>query len=116
LVVLALPLLAAASTQTDPIKRLDEDMVGAAITNVCNPSFDWKKRMKSADRLGREAYEVILKRMRAANPNDPDNETKADRAFKLRSQEMYRKGEQLVSEKGCADLDVQDRLREFESR
>jgi hypothetical protein len=113
-VVVTVPLLACAADQIDPLKQLDDEMIGTAIVKRCNPSFDWNKRVKGADQMGRKAYEKILSELQAKNPTDPNNAMNADRAFNLRMEEMFRKGDQLVSEKGCTDREVQERRRKFE--
>lgn len=103
------------SSESDPLKDLDEAIIGAAIANACDASFDWKKRSQGADALGRRAREEIFNQLQATNPNDPDNEAKAGRVFQLRSVEMFHKGERSVAEKGCSDPEIQDRLRRFEA-
>jgi hypothetical protein len=90
-------------------------MVGAAIAKRCNPLFDWNTRVGKADAIGRKAYEKILGDFQAKSPNDPNNALSAHRAFNMRTEEMLRKGDQLVSEKGCGDREVQERLRKFEA-
>jgi hypothetical protein len=113
--VIVVPQLACASRQIDPLKEFDDNIIGAVIAGRCRPSFDWKKRFESDDTTGRKAYEKILSDWQAKNPSDAKNEEYADRAFKLRMEEMFRKGEQMVSEKGCQDPEVLDRLRIFGS-
>jgi hypothetical protein len=65
--------------------------------------------------LGRQAYEQILHDLQAKHPNDPNNGFKADDALQRRMEEMLRRGEQMVSEKGCADPEIQKQLRKFVS-
>ena len=109
------PAISTPSMESDPLDQLDENMIGAAITKHCRPGFNWDKHMQSADALGRKAYDIFVRDFRAKYPHDPNNEIRADRALRLRMEEMLRKGEQIVSEKGGEDLDIQKRLQKFGS-
>lgn len=109
------PAIAIPSMESDPLDQLDENMIGAAITKHCRPGFDWNTYVQSADALGRKAYDIFVRDFQAKYPRGPTNEIRADRALRLRMEEMLRKGEKIVSEKGCEDLDIQKRLQNFGS-
>jgi hypothetical protein len=116
LTVVLLPLLGSPSiADTDPIQEFDEQLVGAAVAHVCAPTFDWNKRRGVGGPIGRRAYEKLLADLRAESPHDADNENRAQIAFARRLEEGLRKGERLVTDKGCSDSEVQRRLKEFEA-
>lgn len=117
LAALMLPWASAAigANDADSLQRFDEYIMGMAITNVCNPSFVWSKPSDNTATIGRKAYEQLLSELESKAPNDSTNPMNADRALKLRTEELLRKAGQNVAEKGCGDLEIETLRNRFES-
>jgi hypothetical protein len=98
----------------DALARLDAFVVGIGATEVCNPSFDWSRLHFDAAAVGQGAYDKLLSDLEAARPKDPGNPENADRALKLRTEEMLRQGAQAVAEKGCDDAEIRRLLKRLE--
>ncbi|TMG87965.1 MAG: hypothetical protein E6H74_00285 [Betaproteobacteria bacterium] len=101
--------------QSDALGKFDDRIVGAAIVNACNPSFDWKRGLQLDAMIGRNAYNDLLHQLRTQNPNDPKNEKKADDALQSRIAENVGRGTRLVAEKSCNDPELQAHMRRFEA-
>jgi hypothetical protein len=62
--------------RSDALSKLDEHIVGAAIVNACDASFDWKRGLELTVVIGKNAYNELLHQLRTQKPNDPQNEKK----------------------------------------
>ena len=109
-ILLSYAFASADAASADPIARLDEMLIGAAVADACDPAFDWDRLRSSAHDVGRQAYEKFLGDLRTEQPNGANTEWEADRALKLRTEEVLGNGKRLVADKGCDDPEIQGRL------
>jgi hypothetical protein len=97
------------------LDRFNEFIIGATVANACDPSFKWETSSKRAEKIGKDAFEEIVNRMRVDSPNDPRNRTKANDALQTQTEELTRLGARIVAENGCGHPEVQGRLQKFKA-
>jgi hypothetical protein len=103
-----------AAEDGDALARFDAFVIGAGATEVCNPAFDWSRLQFDAAAIGQGAYDKLLSDLESKAPKHPRNAENADRALKLRTEEMMRQGALSVAEKGCDDPAIRALLKRFE--